>query len=196
MLKRKISAAMTIALVSSTMAGLVPAATAAATPKSEQLPYYDASLPVETRVADLLSRMTLEEKVGQMVQAERASVTKEDVYTYKLGSVLSGGGSFPNGKQADSTRGNWADLVDSYQAAALSTNLGIPILYGVDAVHGNNNLIGATLFPHNIGLGATRDPELVRKIGEASAKEIKAAGTNWTFAPTLADPQDVRWGRS
>ncbi|SDO23924.1 beta-glucosidase [Paenibacillus sp. yr247] len=196
MLKRKISATMAIALVCSTMAGLVPVATAAAPSKSALHPYYDASLPVETRIADLLSRMTLEEKVGQMVQAERASVTPEDVHTYKLGSVLSGGGSFPNGKQADSTREKWADLVDSYQAAALSTNLGIPILYGVDAVHGNNNLIGATLFPHNIGLGATRDPELVRQIGAASAKEVKAAGTNWAFAPTIADPQDVRWGRS
>ncbi|SEC01930.1 glycoside hydrolase family 3 N-terminal domain-containing protein [Paenibacillus sp. GP183] len=196
MLKRKISAAMAIALVCSTFGGLVPASTASATSKSALLPYYDASLPVETRVADLLSRMTLEEKVGQMVQAERASVTQEDVHTYKLGSVLSGGGSFPNGKQADSTREKWADLVDSYQAAALSTNLGIPILYGVDAVHGNNNLIGATLFPHNIGLGATRDPELVLQIGAASAMEIKAAGTNWAFAPTITDPQDVRWGRS
>ncbi|TJY40657.1 carbohydrate-binding protein [Cohnella pontilimi] len=196
MLKRKISFAMAVVLVCSTMTGLMPAATAAPIPKTAMLPYYDTSLTVETRVADLLSRMTLDEKVGQMIQAERASVTPEDVYTYKLGSVLSGGGSFPNGKQADSTREKWTELVDAYQGAALSTNLGIPILYGVDGVHGNNNLIGATLFPHNIGLGATRDPELVRKVGEAAAKEIKAAGTNWTFAPTIADPQDVRWGRS
>lgn len=196
MLKRKISAVAAVALFCSTIAGLVPGVSAAPPTDAGLLPYYDASRPVEERVADLLARMTLDEKIGQMVQAERASVTPEDVYAYKLGSVLSGGGSFPNGKQADSTREKWAGLVDSYQAAALSTNLGIPILYGVDAVHGNSNLIGATLFPHNIGLGATRDFELVRKVGSAAAKEIKAAGTNWAFAPTIADPQDVRWGRT
>lgn len=114
--------------------------------------YYDPTKSVEERTADLLSRMTLEEKIGQMVQAERAAVTPEEVQKYALGSVLSGGGSFPNGKESDSTRDNWRSLIDSYQDGALSTRLGIPLLYGVDAVHGHNNVKGATLFPHNIVL--------------------------------------------
>ncbi|OCT11558.1 hypothetical protein A8709_05205 [Paenibacillus pectinilyticus] len=158
--------------------------------------YWDSSKQVEARVADLLSRMSLDEKIGQMVQAERANVTPLDVQNYYLGSVLSGGGSFPNGNQADDTRDKWASLVDSYQTGALSTRLGIPILYGVDAIHGNSNLLGATLFPHNIGLGATRDAALVEQIGAAAAQETKAAGTNWAFAPTLADPQNILWGRT
>jgi len=197
MLNRKISAATAFLLLWSTITGVFSgAANAANSTVAELLPYFNAALPVETRVADLLSRMTLDEKLGQMVQAERASVTADDVKTYQLGSVLSGGGSFPNGKQSDSTRENWAELVDSYQAGALSTRLGIPILYGVDAVHGQNNLIGATLFPHNIGLGAARNPELVKQIGAAVAQEVKASGTNWTFAPTMADPQNINWGRT
>ncbi|CAM3042872.1 glycoside hydrolase family 3 N-terminal domain-containing protein [Paenibacillus sediminis] len=197
MLKRKISATTAFLLMWSMLAGSfqVPSY-AAPTMPGKLVPYLNASLPVEDRVSDLLGRMTLDEKIGQMVQAERASVTPEDVRTYFLGSVLSGGGSFPNGKQAESTRESWAGLVDSYQAGALSTRLGIPILYGVDAVHGQSNLIGATLFPHNIGLGATRDSELVKQIGSATAQEMKASGTNWAFAPTMADPQNIRWGRS
>lgn len=196
MLQRKRSAISKLLLAGTLIAGSFPAHNAAAAPSGALVPYMNASLPVETRVADLLGRMTLDEKIGQMVQAERASVTPEDVLTYKLGSVLSGGGSFPSGKQSDSTQAKWAELVDSYQAGALSTRLGIPILYGVDAIHGNSNLIGATLFPHNIGLGATRNPELVEQIGVATAQEIKAAGTNWAFAPTIADPQNIQWGRT
>ncbi|WP_379129104.1 glycoside hydrolase family 3 N-terminal domain-containing protein [Paenibacillus sp. sgz500958] len=197
MLKRTISSATAFLLLWSMLAGMLPVTSLVSASSTEALvPYYNASLPVEERVADLLGRMSMDEKIGQMVQAERASVTPEDVKEYKLGSVLSGGGSFPNGKQSDSTRANWEDMVDAYQAGALSTPLGIPLLYGVDAVHGQNNLIGATLFPHNIALGATRNVELVKQIGVATAQEVKASGTNWAFGPTIADPQNVNWGRT
>jgi beta-glucosidase len=197
MFRRIISVTTAFLFLCSTLTGVLPATSYAAVSSSGTLvPYLNASLPVETRVADLLGRMSNDEKIGQMVQAERASVTPEDVKAFFLGSVLSGGGSFPNGKQSDSTRGNWAELVDSYQAGALSTPLGIPILYGVDAIHGQSNLIGATLFPHNIGLGATRDIALVKQIGSVAAQEIKAAGTNWAFGPTIADPQNIKWGRT
>lgn len=166
-------------------------------PAASSVPLYlDKDRELEERVADLLGRMTLDEKVGQMVQAERANVTPADVKQYYLGSVLSGGGSFPNGKQSDSTVDKWAELVNSYQDAALSTRLGIPILYGVDAVHGHNNVLGATIFPHNIGIGASRDTALAEEIGAATAVEMRASGTNWAFAPTIADPQDIRWGRT
>ncbi|UJF31894.1 glycoside hydrolase family 3 N-terminal domain-containing protein [Paenibacillus hexagrammi] len=197
MWKRKLSVLSAGIMLSSSLSGLTAlAAESGAQSASELTAYWDSSKPVEQRVEDLLSKMTIDEKVGQMVQAERASVTPEDVQNYYLGSVLSGGGSFPNGKQTDSTRDKWADLVDSYQTGALSTRLGIPILYGVDAIHGNSNLLGATLFPHNIGLGASRDTLLVQEIGTAAAQEIKAAGTNWAFSPTIADPQNILWGRT
>ncbi|MBJ6362662.1 carbohydrate-binding protein [Paenibacillus sp. MAHUQ-46] len=140
--------------------------------------------------------MTLEEKAGQLIQAERASITPEEVRRYYVGSVLSGGGSFPNSVEADSTADKWRKLVDQYHSGALSTRLGIPILYGVDGIHGHNNVIGATLFPHNIGLGAGNNPDLVHKIGAATAKEIQATGVNWNFAPTIAAPENIRWGRT
>ncbi|TYP79785.1 glycoside hydrolase family 3 N-terminal domain-containing protein [Paenibacillus methanolicus] len=193
--RRSIALTASASLVWSMLAGIAPAQAEAA--ETAALPLYlQAKAPVEQRVSDLLGRMNLDEKVGQMVQAERASVTPQDVRDYYLGSVLSGGGSFPNGKQSDSTREKWAELVDGYQTGAISTRLGIPILYGVDAIHGNSNLIGATLFPHNIGLGATRNAALVEQIGAATASEVKAAGTNWAFAPTIADPQNINWGRT
>jgi len=194
MWKRQISLLLAVFLLHSLLFGMTVLANDGA--PAEVAAYWNNTKPVEERVADLLARMTLDEKVGQLVQAERASVTPEDVQQYFLGSVFSGGGSFPNGKQADSTREKWASLVDSYQSGALSTRLGIPILYGVDAIHGHNNLVGATLFPHNIGLGASRDTALVEQIGQAAAQEIKAAGTNWAFSPTIADPQNMMWGRT
>ena len=143
---------------------------------------------------DLLGRMTLEEKVGQMTQAERGDVAADPslVTTWQLGSVLSGGGSVP----ADNTPTGWADMVDSLQAAALDTRLGIPLLYGVDSVHGHGNLNGATVFPHNIGLGATRDPALVRRIGHITAEETRASGPQWSFAPCVCVARDDRWGRT
>ena len=145
------------------------------------LPYEDSSRPVSVRVADLLSRMTLEEKVGQMTQAERGAVTDDPtrITAWMLGSVLSGGGSPPTPNTPEA----WADMVDRFQQAALNTRLGIPLLYGVDSVHGHGNLFGATVFPHNIGLGATRDPDLVRSggahhrdrdPGERSAVDLRA----------------------
>ena len=127
---------------------------AAAPAAADRQPYSDPTLPVATRVADLMSRMSLDDKLGQMTQAERAAVSPADVTTYRLGSVLSGGGSAP----VPNTPAAWADMIDGFQAAALATPLGIPLLYGTDAVHGHNNLVGATIFPHNIGLGAAGDP--------------------------------------
>ena len=156
------------------------------------LPYQDASLPVDDRVEDLLGRMELADKVGQMTQAERAVVTPAAMTEHRLGSVLSGGGSSPR----PNTAVGWADLVDGLQEGALATPLGIPMLYGTDAVHGHNNVFGATVFPHNIGLGATRDPGLVERIGRATAEEVAATGVHWTFAPCLCVVQDDRWGRS
>src|SRR4051812_30599322 len=121
--------------------------------------------PPRNRVDDLMSRMSIDDKIGQMTQAERATVTPDEVREYRLGSVLSGGGSAP----PDNSPAGWADMIDAYQRGALQTSLEIPILYGTDAVHGDNNVYGSTIFPHNIGLGATRDPELARRIGAATA---------------------------
>ena len=156
--------------------------------------YRNPRLPTKKRVADLLGRMTLAEKVGQMAQAERQDVDADPslVTTYGLGSVLSGGGSTP----AENTPEAWADMVDTYQAAALKTRLGIPLIYGVDSVHGHGNLMGATVFPHNIGLGATRDPKLVEKIGLITATETRASGPQWAFAPCVCVARDDRWGRT
>ncbi|WP_122817087.1 glycoside hydrolase family 3 protein [Nocardioides pantholopis] len=156
--------------------------------------YRDASLPTAARVADLLGRMTLAEKVGQMTQAERADVTADPslITEYGLGSVLSGGGSVP----ANNTAEGWADMVDTFQRAALDTRLGIPLLYGVDAVHGHANLQGATVFPHNIGLGATRNARLVERIAHITAAETRASGPQWNFAPCVCVARDDRWGRT
>jgi beta-glucosidase len=158
------------------------------------LPYKDPSLPVKQRVDDLLSRMTLEEKVGQMTQTERFQVFDDEtpITTYGLGSILSGGGSVPT----DNTPKGWADMIDRFQAAALKTRLGIPLLYGIDAVHGSGNQLGATVFPHNIGLGASRDPDLVRDVEHVTADETRATGIPWTFAPCICAARDDRWGRT
>jgi beta-glucosidase len=166
----------------------MPAAAAA------KLPYQDPSRPVQERVADLLSRMTLEEKVGQMTQTERYQVFDDEtpITRWKLGSILSGGGSTP----AQNNAASWADMVDRFQRAALRTRLGIPLLYGVDSVHGHGNLLGATVFPHNIGLGATRDPALVRQIAAITAEETRASGPQWTFSPCICAARDDRWGRT
>jgi beta-glucosidase len=145
------------------------------------------------RVAELVGRMTLDEKIGQMAQIDRMFLASEsDIATYALGSVISGGGSFP----ATNTAEGWADMVDGYQRAALSSRLGIPLLYGVDAVHGHAIVNGATVFPHNIGLGATRDPRLVQDIGRATAEELAATGVRWDFAPSVAVARDEHWGRT
>lgn len=153
--------------------------------------YKNPYAPSEERVADLLGRMTIEEKIGQMLQGERAFVTNDSIKRYYIGSVLSGGGSVP-GKTIDS----WVQMCKNFQDAAMSTRLGIPILYGVDAVHGHNNVTGAVMFPHNIGLGAANNPELMADIGRVTAEEMIVTGVNWTFAPCVAVVRDERWGRS
>lgn len=155
-------------------------------------PYKDPSLPVATRVNDLLSRMSLDEKLGQMTQAERNAVSNAQVTQFRLGSLLSGGGSAPSPNTATS----WANMYDAFQNAALGTPLAIPLIYGVDAVHGHNNVAGATIFPHNIGLGATRNPSLVQSIGRATAEEVSATGIDWDFAPCLCVARNDRWGRT
>ena len=155
--------------------------------------YMDPTQEVETRVEALLSQMTLEEKIGQMLQPEQLYITVEEVTAYGVGSVLSGGGAAP---ASGNTVTDWASHINHLKQAALETRLGIPLLYGVDAVHGNNNVYANTVFPHNVGLGATGDLELVEKIGEITAKEVRAIGVQWTFAPCLGNPQNVRWGRS
>jgi beta-glucosidase len=160
----------------------------------ETLPYEDPSLPVSQRVEDLLGRMTLADKVGQMTQTERYQVFDDatPITTYRLGSILSGGGSTP----AENNPEAWADMVDRFQRAALATPLHIPLIYGVDSVHGHGNLLGATVFPHNIGLGATRDPGLVRRIAHVTAEETRASGPQWTFSPCICAARDDRWGRT
>ncbi|TKV91344.1 hypothetical protein SEVIR_9G090200v4 [Setaria viridis] len=159
---------------------------------AEYVKYKDPKQPINERVQDLLSRMTLEEKIGQMSQIERANATTEVIEKYFVGSVLSGGGSVPAEKATASV---WQKMITAMQKAALKTRLGIPIIYGIDAVHGNNNVYNATIFPHNIGLGATRDPTLVKRIGEATAHEARATGIPYTFAPCVAVCRDPRWGR-
>lgn len=177
-------------------------------PGASQLPYY-RSWPritsaigldpaAETRIGALVAQLTLEEKLGQMIQPELAELTPADVTAYKIGSALNGAGIWPGGDRHASAAA-WVDTVDSYWQAAREAYAGrpftIPFLWATDAVHGHNNVYGATIFPHNIGLGAAGDPDLVRRIGEATAAEIAGTGMDWTFAPTVTTPRDRRWGR-
>jgi len=153
---------------------------------------------LEQRVQALMARMSLADKVGQLIQADIGSVTLADVRRYHLGSVLAGGNSKP-GNRPTATAADWLALADAFYDASMDTAGGhaaIPVLFGIDAVHGHNNTVGATLFPHNVGLGAAHDPQLVHLIGAATAQEVRATGLNWAFGPTLAVPQDERWGRS
>ncbi|KAE9619812.1 hypothetical protein Lal_00040429 [Lupinus albus] len=160
--------------------------------EAEYLKYKDPKQPLNDRIKDLIKRMTLEEKIGQMVQIDRTVASADVINKYFIGSVLSGGGSVPK-KQASAE--DWINMVNGFQKGALSTRLGIPMIYGIDAVHGHNNVYKATIFPHNIGLGATRDPELVKKIGAATALEVRATGIPYVFAPCIAVCRDPRWGR-
>jgi beta-glucosidase len=153
---------------------------------------------MEERIRDLVARLTLEEKVGQMIQPELAELTPDDVYEYKIGSALNGAGIWPGGNRRASVA-DWIETVDTFWAAAEKAyqdrGFRIPFVWATDAVHGHNNVYGATIFPHNIGLGAAGDPDLVRRIGAATAREIAATGMGWTFAPTVTTPRDRRWGR-
>ncbi|KAG4982793.1 Beta-glucosidase BoGH3B [Glycine max] len=185
--------------------------------EAEYLKYKDPKAPLNVRISDLLKRMSLEEKIGQMTQIERSVATPDVMNKYFIGSVLSGGGSVPATKASAAT---WQQMVNQMQKAALSTRLGIPMIYGIDAVHGHNNVYNATVFPHNVGLGVTRqvyvyariervvmkshlitligmiwDPVLIKKIGEATALEVRATGIPYVFAPCIAVCRDPRWGR-
>lgn len=154
--------------------------------------YKNPNAPLEARADDLLSRMTKAEKFGQMALVEKNSIPSPDVVAeYGLGALLSGAGAKPE----DNTATGWAEMISGYQARAKQSRLGIPLLYGADAVHGHALVPGATVFPHALGLGATNNPELVRRIGEATATELAVTGVNWNYAPNLDLPLDIRWGR-
>ncbi|WP_330445402.1 glycoside hydrolase family 3 C-terminal domain-containing protein [Streptomyces anulatus] len=157
------------------------------------LPYQNAKLPVKQRVADLLGRMSPAEKAGQMTQAERNALRAPgDIAAYDLGSLLSGGGSVPT----PNTAAAWAKMTDAYQLRTRATRFQIPLIYGVDAVHGHNNVVGATIMPHNIGIGAGRDPRSAERTGAITAKEVRATGVPWDFAPCVCVTRDERWGRA
>jgi beta-glucosidase len=172
-------------------------------PKSEdlgaQLPpppadaiYKQPTRSIDERVTDLLSRMTLEEKIGQMALVDKNSLKKtDDISKYYLGGILSGAGAKP----ANNTPAGWQEMVENLKQTSKNSRLEIPILYGIDANHGHANVLGATVFPHAIGLGATRNPELVKQVAEVTAKELEATGINWSFSPSLDAPTDIRWGR-
>ncbi len=155
-------------------------------------PYKNPDLPVDERVADLLARMTLADKIGQMTLVEKNSIIPDDIAARGIGGLLSGGGGYPTPNTPEA----WAEMVDDFQAYALESPLAIPLIYGVDAVHGHNNVQGAVIFPHNIGLGAANDPALMAQIGRVTALEMIATGIYWDYAPVVAVPQDIRWGRT
>src|SRR3954470_20989607 len=153
---------------------------------------------LEAQIAQILSRMTLEEKVGQVIQADISAVTPEEVKTYKLGSILAGGNSAPNGNEK-SPPNDWLKQADAFWNASKAASWAgekIPLIYGIDAVHGHANIVGATIFPQNINLGAARDPELIKRIGQVTAIEMSVTGIDWDFSPTLAVVRDDRWGRT
>ena len=186
------------ALMAQTLAAQTPAqAHPALWPQARSTGLVDPA--TERRITALMARMTLAEKVGQMIQADIASITPEDLRRYPLGSILAGGSSPPLGAPDRSPAAPWLATARAFDAVAQEHRAGhtpIPLIIGIDAVHGNNNVVGATLFPHNSGLGAAHDPALIRAIGRATAQETAAIGFNWAFGPTLAVPQDIRWGRA
>jgi beta-glucosidase len=169
----------------------IPAASGAPSGSSAR-PWMDATKPVADRVAALLGQMTLDEKIGQMTLVEKNAIDAAKAGAFSVGSILSGGGGSPD----PNTPRAWYDMVNGYQTSALGTRLGVPIIYGVDAVHGHNNVEGATIFPQNVGLGATNDPALVQQVCGATALETNATGIRWDFGPVVAVPQDIRWGRT
>ncbi|MFE9999001.1 glycoside hydrolase family 3 protein [Streptomyces avermitilis] len=190
---RSAEPAETIPLKLTVTGAKAPAETPQVVIDAHGLPYLDPKLSVKKRVADLVSRMSLEEKAGQMTQAERGALTAQgDIATYDLGSLLSGGGSTPTPNTPEA----WAKMIDAFQLRAQATRFQVPLIYGVDAVHGHNNLTGATIMPHNIGIGASRDPGLARRTGAVTAAEVRATGIPWDFAPCLCVTRDERWGRS
>ncbi len=159
----------------------------------KDLPYLNSNLPIKDRVNDLMSRMNDWEKIGQMVLVEKDSIHNlNDITRYNLGALLSGGGAGPK----QDTPSAWLQMINNFQSMAKKTCLKIPLLYGIDAIHGNANVLGATVFPHFIGLGATRDADLVRRVAEATAEEMAAVGIYWNYAPNLDVVKDIRWGKT
>jgi beta-glucosidase len=153
---------------------------------------------VEEKIAALIKKMTVEEKVGQVVQGDIASITPADMKKYHLGSILNGGGSAP-GNDEWAPPAKWLALADEFYAASVDTSdggVGIPMIWGTDAMHGHSNIVGAVLFPHNVGLGATHNPKLLADIARVTAEQVRTTGIDWTFAPTVTVPQDDRWGRA
>ncbi len=199
---RAIAAVSAALLATGCTATQTTVASSAGVAHPEIWPVYEYPVPSsaadEARITDLIARMSLEEKIGQIVQADLCCVTPEEVRQYNLGSVLNGGNSGPYGNDL-APASDWLKLADEFYAASVDTSdggVGIPIVWGTDAVHGHSNIIGATIFPHNIGLGAMRDPALIERIGAATATEIRVTGQEWTFAPTVTVPRDYRWGRA
>ncbi|KAL3646131.1 hypothetical protein CASFOL_011311 [Castilleja foliolosa] len=156
--------------------------------------YKDPKKPIVLRIKSLVDQMTLKEKIGQMVQIDKTNITPEILKEYSIGSVISAAGSTPR-EDHKATPEEWVDMVNEYQKGSLSSRLGIPMLYAIDSVHGHNSLYKATIFPHNVGLGATRDPDLVKRIGAATAVETRATGIPFAFSPCIAVCRDPRWGR-
>ncbi|MGA2254644.1 MAG: glycoside hydrolase family 3 protein [Thermoguttaceae bacterium] len=192
MMKSFFSNCRAMALIPAVIVGLLLATNQVARAQTAQKRFATHDGPAK----QLLSKMTLDEKVGQMCQPDQSALRNPaDIEKYFLGSLLSGGGSGPKNK-TDYTLQGWTDMVDGYQRHALKTRLGIPLIYGVDAVHGHNNIPGAVVFPHNIGLGCTRNAKLVESIERITAEEVRATGINWVFAPCVTVPRDVRWGRT
>src|SRR3954471_24716485 len=174
---------------------LTPTASAGVSWPRAQSPAPNAALAARAR--SIVAGMTLEQKVGQMTQAEIRSITPDEVRRYYIGSILNGGGAWP-AMNMHSSVGDWLKLSDAFTRASMSNDMKVkvPVIWGTDAVHGHNNVYGATLFPHNIGLGAAHDPALIERIGHATAEQVRATGITWTFAPTLAVVQNRRWGRT
>jgi beta-glucosidase len=196
-----INRTMRLAVAAALALAAVCAAAAPAAPQLQAWPRLASAIApdpaLEARVREIVGKMTLAQKIGQMTQAEIKSVTPDDVRTYYLGSVLNGGGSWPrNDKHARAA--DWLELADAFYDASMAADMAIkvPMIWGTDAVHGHNNVYGATMFPHNIGLGAARDPELVQAIGAATGKAVRATGIAWVFGPTVAVVRDDRWGRT
>lgn len=204
-----------IAVLSACAASPQPAATAPAAPEAAPTTQWSpreaeiiAAFPerkatvatdpaVEARIAQIVAGMTLEQKVGQMTQADIRSITPDQVRTHYIGSILNGGGAWP-GMNKHATLADWTRLADAYAQAALSTDMAVkvPLIWGTDAVHGHNNVVGATTFPHNIGLGAAGDADLVERIGRATARQVRATGISWAFAPAVSVVENPRWGRT
>ncbi|HAL56496.1 MAG TPA: beta-glucosidase [Bacteroidetes bacterium] len=181
----------TIRLITSLLA--LSALSTTSCQKEENAVRWEPDSSIEAKVTALLSEMTIDEKIGQMTQADRGALGNiQDIKEFHLGSLLSGGGSAPS----DNTPAGWADMYDRFQSYALQTRLKIPLIYGIDAVHGHNNVRGAVIFPHNIGLGCTNNPAIVEEVERVTAKEVAGTGIDWTFAPCIAVPRDERWGRT